>query len=137
MSKITAIGTNHAKILTGLKDKKLCSKLAESKAKKWSNMAQVLWDVIEMAISFERSRGYSLTSFEINQTTTYSNRHPSNSQHYNTNKQYPRETQHFHTKPEKSKCWECQGDHLKKDCSMVKASLGKPKHPRFQENKER
>ena len=30
MSEITTKGTNHAKILTGLKDKKLCSKLAES-----------------------------------------------------------------------------------------------------------
>ena len=30
MSAITAIGTNHAKILTSLKDKKIHSKLAES-----------------------------------------------------------------------------------------------------------
>ena len=56
MSEITAIGTNHDKILTGLKDKTLCSKLTESKAKKWNNMAQVPQDVAEMAISFERSR---------------------------------------------------------------------------------
>ena len=34
MSSISAIGTNHAKILTGLRDGKLCNKLAESKAKK-------------------------------------------------------------------------------------------------------
>ena len=34
MSSITAIGTNHAKILTGLKDSQLQNKLAESKAKK-------------------------------------------------------------------------------------------------------
>ena len=33
MSEITAIGTNHVKLLTGLKDKKLCNKSAESKAK--------------------------------------------------------------------------------------------------------
>ena len=85
MSKSKAIGTNHAKILTSLKDKKLHSQLAESKAEKWSNMAQVLQDVAKMAISFERSRGYSLPSFKINQTTAYSNQHPSNSQHYNTN----------------------------------------------------
>ena len=38
MSSVTAIGTNHAKILTGLKDGKLHNKLAESKAKKWTNM---------------------------------------------------------------------------------------------------
>ena len=37
MSEITAIGAHHAKLLTHLKDKKLCSKLAESKAKKWPN----------------------------------------------------------------------------------------------------
>ena len=59
MSAITAIGTNHSKILTGLKDKKkLHIKLAESKAKKWNDMAQVLQDVAEMAISFERSREF-------------------------------------------------------------------------------
>ena len=40
-------------------------------------MAQVLQDVAEMAIGFERSRGYSLPSFEIDQTTAYSNQHPS------------------------------------------------------------
>ena len=44
MSEITAIGTNHNKILKGLKDKTLHSKLAESKAKKWNNMAQVIRD---------------------------------------------------------------------------------------------
>ena len=33
MSSITAIGINHAKILTGLKDSRLHNKLAESKAK--------------------------------------------------------------------------------------------------------
>ena len=72
MPEITAIGTNHTKILIDLKDKKLGSKLSESKVKKWNNMAQVLQDVAEMAVSFERSRGYSLPSFEINQTTAYS-----------------------------------------------------------------
>ena len=66
MSFITAIGTNHARILTGLKDKKLHNKLVESKAKKWTNMAQVLQDVAKMVVSFERSRGYSLPSFEVN-----------------------------------------------------------------------
>ena len=86
MSAITAIGTNHTKILTGLKDKKLCKKLAESIVKKWNNMAQVLHDVAEMAVSFERSRGYSLPSFEINQTTAYSSQNPDSNQHYRTNK---------------------------------------------------
>ena len=64
MSTITAIGTNHTKISTGLKDKKLHIKLTESKVKRWNNMAQVLQDVAEMAVSFERSRGYSLLFFK-------------------------------------------------------------------------
>ena len=34
MSSISAIGTNHTKILTGLKNGKLCNKLAELKARK-------------------------------------------------------------------------------------------------------
>ena len=76
MSSITAIGTNHTKILTGLKDKKLHNKLAESKVKRWTNIAQVLQDVGEMAVSFVRSRGYSLPSFEVNQTSAYSSKNP-------------------------------------------------------------
>ena len=60
MTSIPAIGTNHAKILTGLGDSRLCNKLAESKAKKWTIMSQVLQDVEDMAIDFERSCGYSL-----------------------------------------------------------------------------
>ena len=48
MATISAIGTNHAKM--GLKDGRLCNKLAESKAKKWTNMSQVLQDVDDMAI---------------------------------------------------------------------------------------
>ena len=99
-------------------------------------MAQVLQDVAEMAISFDISRGYSLPSFEINQTTAYINKHPSDSQHYKTNKVL-KETQHSHAKTEKIKCWECQGDHLKKDCPMAQTSQGKSKHSRFQDHKER
>ena len=133
MSEIRAIGTNHAKILTSIKDKKLHSKLAESKAKQWNNMSQVLQDVAEMAINFKRSRGYSLPSFEINQTTAYSSQNPNSNQHYKTNKLYVKDTQHCHTKPEKNKC--C--DHLKKDCPTVNTSQGKSKHSRFQGNKER
>ena len=45
ITSISAIGTNHTKILTGLRDSILHNKLAESKAKKWTNMAQVLQDV--------------------------------------------------------------------------------------------
>ena len=65
MSSITAIGTNHAKILTGLKDSRLHNKLAKSKAKKWIDMAQALQDVADMAIDFERSCGYSLPMFNV------------------------------------------------------------------------
>ena len=79
MSSVTAIGTNHAKILTGLKDGKVHNKLAVSKAKKWTNMAQVLQDIAEMAVNFKRSRGYSLSSFEVNHTSAYSNCNSNNS----------------------------------------------------------
>ena len=65
MTSIPAIGTNHAKILTGLRDSRLCNKLAESKAKKWTTMSQVLQDVADMAIDFKRSCGYSLPTFEV------------------------------------------------------------------------
>ena len=65
MSSITAISKNHAKILTGLKDSRLHNKLAKSKAKKWVTMAQVLQDIADMAIDFERSCGYSLSTFDI------------------------------------------------------------------------
>ena len=137
MSEITAIGINHAKILTSLKGKKLHSKLTESKAKKWNNITQVIQDVAEMAVSFERCRGYSLPSFEISQTTAYSNQCSSDSQCYKTKKLYTKETQHSYTKAEKIKCWECQADHFKKGCPTVKTSQGKSKHSRFQDNKER
>ena len=65
MVTISAIGTNHTKILTGLKDGRLCNKLAKSKAKKWTNMSQVLQDIANMAVDFKRSCGYSLPTFEV------------------------------------------------------------------------
>ena len=116
MSSVTAIGTNHAKILTGLKDRKLHNKFAESKAKKWTSMAQVLQDITEMAINFERSRGYSLPSFEVNHTSAYSNHNPNHSQHNRSSKLPRNETQQSNLRLEKLKCWHCQGNHLKKDC---------------------
>ena len=64
MSSISAISINHTKILIGLKDGKLHNKLADSKAKKWTNMVQVLQDIADMAVNFERSRGYLLPSLE-------------------------------------------------------------------------
>ena len=101
------------------------------------HMAQVLQDAAEMAISFERSRGYSLPSLEINQTKAYSSQNPNSNQQYRTNKLYAKETWQPQPKPEKFKSWECQGDHLKKDCPMVKTSQGKSKHSKFNDNKER
>ena len=135
MSSITAIGPNHTEILTGLKDKKLHNKLVESKAKKWTNMAQVLHNVAEMAVNFERSRGYSLPSFDINHTTTYSSHNPNSNQHYRSSKLPTKETQQPHPKPKKFKCWQCKGDHLKKDFSTV-TNQSRSKHSRPQDNKE-
>ena len=113
MTSISAIGTNHTKILTGLRDGRLHNKLAESKAKKWTNMAQVLQDIADMAVNFKRSRGYSLLTFEVNQTSSsnYTSNH-----FYRSTKPSTREAQQSNLKPNKLKCWDCQGDHLKKDC---------------------
>ena len=57
MTSIPAISTNHAKILTGLKDSRLRNKLAKSKARKWTTMSQVLQDVAEMAIDLKGHMG--------------------------------------------------------------------------------
>ena len=65
MATISIIGTNHTKILTGLKDSRLHNKLAKSKAKKWTNMSQVLQDVVDMAVNFERSQGCLLPTFKV------------------------------------------------------------------------
>ena len=99
-------------------------------------MAQVLQDIAEMAVSFERPRGYSLPSFEINQTTDYNSQNPNSSQHYRTNRLHTKETQQPQPKPEKFKCWQCQGDHLKKAYPIV-TSQSKSKHSRLQDNKEK
>ena len=117
MSSISAIATNCTKILTGLKDGKLCNKLAESKAKKWTNMVQVLQDIADMTANFERSRGYSLPSFEVNHTLSYNNHN--SSQFYRSSKSPTKETQPPNPRLKKLKCWHCQGNHLKKDCPTV------------------
>ena len=117
MSSIMATSTNHTKILKGLKDGKLCSKLAESKAKKWTNMVQVLKHIADMTVNFKRSRGYSLPSFKVNHTLAYNN-HNSN-QHYRSSKPPTTEIQQPNLRLEKLTWWHCQGDHLKKDCPTV------------------
>ena len=117
MSSVSAIGTNHSKILTGLRNGKLWNKLAKSNGTKWTNMAQVLQDVADMAVNFKRSRGYSLPSFEVNHTSSYNNHSPNH--FYRSNKQSTKETQQSTLNPDKLKFWHCQGDHLKKDCPTV------------------
>ena len=107
MSSIMAIGTNHTKILIGLKDGKLHNKLAESKAKKGTNMAQVLQEVTDTAVNFKRSRGYSLPSFEVKHTWAYNN-HISN-QLYRSSKPPIKETQHTKHKPQKIEMLALQG----------------------------
>ena len=108
---IPAIGTNHAKILTGLRDSRLCNKLAESKAKKWTNMSQVLQDVADMAIDFKRSCGYSLPMFKVqyvsstNSTSSYRSKRPAT-----------RNIPQPPNRQEKPKCWQCQGKYYKNDC---------------------
>ena len=136
MSSVTAIGTNHAKILTRLKDGKLHNKLAESKAKKWTNMAQVLQDITEMAVNFKRSRGCSLASFEVNHTSAYSNCNSNNIQHYRSSRLPTKETQQPNLRLEKLKCWHCQGSHLMKDCPTV-PNQSKSLHSKPQVNKEK
>ena len=111
MTSIPAIGTNHAKILTGLRDSRLDNKLAESKAKKWTTMSQVLQDVADMAIDFERSYGYSLLTFKVQYIS------PANSScSYRSNKPTTINMQQPSNQQEKPKCWNCQGEHYKKDC---------------------
>ena len=73
MPSISAIGTNHAKILTGLKDGRLHNKLVKSKAKKWINMVQILQDIADMVVNCKRSCGYSLPTFEVNQASSFKN----------------------------------------------------------------
>ena len=114
MSSITAIGTNHVKILTSLKDSRLQNKLAKSKAKKWTTMAQVLQDVVDMDIDFKRSCGYSLPTFDIQYVSSINS-----SSSYRSNKPPSKGIQQPSTQPEKPKCWHCQGEHFKKDCSTA------------------
>ena len=123
MTSIPAIGTNHTKILTGLRDSRLCNKLAQSKAKKWTNMSQVLQDVTDMAIDFERSHGYSLPVFKV-QYVSSTNSTPS----YRFNKPATRNIQQPSNRQEKPKCWHCQGEHYKKDCPMAPKPSSPPKY---------
>ena len=84
MSSITGLTTNHAKLLTGLKGSKLQNKLAESIAKKWTTMAQVLQDIAYMVINFKRSCGYSLPTFKFQHVSS-----SNSSSSYRSNKPPP------------------------------------------------
>ena len=108
MSSITAIETNHPKVLTGLNDSRLHNKVAKLKAKKWINMVQVLQDVADMAINFERSHGYSLPIHNGNHVTS-SNNYSSFNSHRPT-KSPTKIKQQLLTEADKTKCWHCQGD---------------------------
>ena len=133
MTSISAIVTNHAKMLTGLKDSRLRNKLAKPKAKMWINMVQVPQDVVDMAVNFKRSSGYSLPTFEVNQTSLYNN-HPSGNL-YRSNKLPVREAQQPSLKADKLKFWNCQGDHLKKDCPTT-PQQSSPLQPKTHFHKE-
>ena len=111
LTSIPTIGTNHAKILTGLKDSRLRNKLAKSKAKKWPTMSQVLQDIADMAIDFKGSYGYSLPTFEVQYVSS-----ANSSSSYRFNKPTTKNTQQPSVQEEKPKCWHCQGEHYKKDC---------------------
>ena len=80
-------------------------------------MVQVLQDVTDMTVNFKRFRGYSLPSFEVNCTSSYNNCSPNH--FYTSNEQSAKEAQQSTLKPDKLKCWHCQGDHSKKDCPIV------------------
>ena len=63
MTSIPAIVTNHTKILNGLRDSRLCNKLAESKAKKWTNMSQIVQDVTAPLLETMGLRGCHFCGF--------------------------------------------------------------------------
>ena len=77
-------------------------------------MSQVLQDVADMAIDFERSHGYSLQTSKVQYIS------PTNSSSsFRSNKPSTRNVQQPSNQQEKPKCWHCQGDHYKKDCQTA------------------
>ena len=108
VSPFSTIGTNHAKILTGLKDSRLKNRLAKSKAKKWTTMSQVLQDVADVTVDFKRSCGYSLPTFKVQYISS-----TNSSSSYSSNKPTTKSTQ-LSAQQKKPKCWHCQGEHYKK-----------------------
>ena len=86
-------------------------------------MSQVLQDIADMAIDFERSCGYSLPAFKVqyisptNSSSSFRCYKPST-----INVQQPSNQQ------ENPKCWHCQGDHYKKDCPTTPKPSSLPKY---------
>ena len=74
-------------------------------------MAQVQQDVADMAIDFKRSCRYSLPTFKVQYVSS-----TNSSSSYRSNKPTTKSTQQPSTRPDKPKCWHCQGEHYKKDC---------------------
>ena len=91
-------------------------------------MAQVLQDITDMAINFERSKGYSLPTSEVNQASSYNNCSSVNS--HRSTKEPVKGIQQISLKTDKPKCWHCQGNHLKKDCPTTpqQSSSSQPKY---------
>ena len=124
MTSNPAISTNHAKISTGLRDNRLCNKLVECKAKKWTTMSQVLQDVADMAIDFERSLWvltpniqssiYFILQILVLLTVPTS--------------QLQRNMQQPSNQQEKPKCWHCNGEHYKNELSDRPQTKFPPKY---------
>ena len=91
-------------------------------------MVQVLQDIADMVINFERSQGYSLPTLDINHITSSNNYSSVNS--YRSIKPPTKHIQQPSVKVDKPECWHCQGDHLKKDCPITphQSSSSQPKY---------
>ena len=86
-------------------------------------MSQVLQDVADMAIDFERSCGYSLPTFKVQYVSS-----TNSSSSYRSNRPTTQSIQQSSTRQEKCKCWHCQGEHYKKDCPTALKPSSPPKY---------
>ena len=90
-------------------------------------MSQVLQDIADMAINFERSCGYSLPTFKnISQANSSSS--------FSSKKSSTRNVQQPSSQQEKPKCWYCQGEHYTKDCPTAPKPSIPPKFKSTKEN---